>query len=149
MGFNGHKHTLETRNKIRKSLQGRTFSPKTHKKMSDAQRGKNNPMWGRRAENHPRWRGGRYYHEAGYILIYAPEHPHANKGYVFEHRLVVEKALGRYLNPNEQIHHINDIRDDNCLENLQPINHHRQTICPRCGWPMGNMQDYADFLKER
>ena len=41
-----------------------------------------------------------------------------NIGYVLEHRLVVEKYLQRYLTPEEQIHHINEIVDDNRLEEL-------------------------------
>ena len=56
-----------------------------------------------------------------------------------EHRLVIEKALGRYLRRNEFVHHINGIRDDNRLENLELVDRHRQQICPHCGWPM---EDY-------
>jgi len=65
------------------------------------------------------WKGGRKKHGLGYIYILKKDHPHANNcGYVFEHRLVMEKHLGRYLRPEEVIHHINEVVEDNRIENL-------------------------------
>ncbi len=56
---------------------------------------------------------------AGYYHIFKPEHPFCNKGKrVQEHRLVVEKYIGRYLEPKECVHHINEIKTDNRIENL-------------------------------
>ena len=63
---------------------------------------------------------GRMTSSSGYTLIYVPDHPRAyTKGYVPEHRHVMEQHLGRYLKPRENVHHINGIRDDNRLENLE------------------------------
>jgi len=61
------------------------------------------------------------YKQGGYIMQKAPYHPHANKrGYVPEHRLIIENHIGRYLVPRKEfVHHINQIRDDNRIENLQ------------------------------
>lgn len=72
---------------------------------------------GKRANN-PNFTGGKYVDDKGYIRVLMPEHPHSNRGYVYEHRLVVERELGRYLQPWESIHHINEIKIDNRWENL-------------------------------
>jgi len=70
-------------------------------------------------KNHYNWKGGKKMATEGYLLIYKPEHPFATKQrYVPEHRLVVEKHLGRYLTKSEVIHHINEIRTDNKIKNL-------------------------------
>jgi hypothetical protein len=67
-----------------------------------------------------RWAGGRWRQGQGYVLVLAPEHPHADRhGYVREHRLVMERVLGRYLTPGEVVHHRNHVRDDNRPENLE------------------------------
>ena len=74
-----------------------------------------------RGDKHPCWKGGRTKNNQGYFFLYAEGHPHAQPttGRVAEHRLVMEKKIGRYLTPDEEVHHINGIRDDNRIENLQ------------------------------
>jgi len=54
----------------------------------------------------------------GYILIKIPEHPKSFKGWYYEHRLVIEKKLDRILEVWETIHHINENKTDNRIENL-------------------------------
>jgi HNH endonuclease len=55
---------------------------------------------------------------SGYVLEWCPTHPKATHGVYFQHRLVMECSLGRFLNPGEVVHHISRDRTDNRLENL-------------------------------
>jgi len=68
----------------------------------------------------PRWNNGVYKCCNGYTALRSPNHPLKwGAGYVYEHRLVMEKHLKRYLTPTERIHHINGNKTDNRLENLK------------------------------
>lgn len=105
----GHQVSEETRRKISIFRKGKKHSEETCRKMSEALQG----------EKHPNWKGGRYQDEEGYVRIFKPEHPNGRKdGYVLEHRLVMKEFLGRYLTSKEIVHHINEIKDDNRIENL-------------------------------
>lgn len=65
------------------------------------------------------WKGGRNVCRSGYVEISSPNHINVGvRGYVQEHRLVMEKHLGRLLTANEVVHHINGIKGDNRIENL-------------------------------
>ncbi len=71
-------------------------------------------------ERHYAWKG-RLIDKDGYVLIHVKGHPNGRKHtpYVLEHRLVMEEFLGRHLLPDEVVHHINGVKDDNRIENLQ------------------------------
>lgn len=68
---------------------------------------------------HPDWKGGRT-KSKGYWYVWCENHPFPGKGkhYVAEHRLVMEKKLGRYLLPGEVCHHIDSDPLNNDPENL-------------------------------
>lgn len=65
------------------------------------------------------WKGGISKDHDGYVFIYNPYHPYANNmKYVREHRLVVEKYIKRHLNPQEMVHHIDAVKNNNSPRNL-------------------------------
>ena len=79
---------------------------------------------GKRGPSAAAWKGGRTQRQTGqgYMWVWQPDHPKTNGRkckYVQEHRLVMEKMLGRYLKDDELVHHINGIKDDNRPENLE------------------------------
>jgi len=70
---------------------------------------------------HANWKGGRVLDKNGYVLVLAPLHPYARRGngnYILEHRLVMESYLGRFLKPEEVVHHKNKDKLDNRICNL-------------------------------
>lgn len=71
-------------------------------------------------DKHWNWKGGQTGGGDGYVYVRAKDHPYRNsQGYVLEHRLVMERSLGRYLLPEEVVHHKNKRKSDNRLENLE------------------------------
>lgn len=90
----------------------------------------------------PSWTGKAIPAHGGYMQMFVkPTDPMRamamRNGYVAEHRLVMAKALGRLLERHETVHHINGIKDDNRLENLQLRNgpHGKGVVfeCLTCG----------------
>lgn len=63
---------------------------------------------------------GKYISNSGYVLIYKPDSPMASKqGWAMEHRFLMAEKIDRPLFKDENVHHINGVRSDNRLSNLE------------------------------
>jgi len=110
-----------TRRTVGEALSGKTIPEEVRKKMSESTKAT------QQGSSHTCWKGGKLKHHQGYVLIWKKDHPYAeSKGYVLEHRLVMEGMIGRILNPEEVVHHINGKRDDNRPENLMLFKNHAE-----------------------
>jgi hypothetical protein len=78
-------------------------------------------------EKNWRWAGGKTLRPNGgtvYCLVLMRGHPNADRrGYVYEHRIIMENYLGRFLKKQEVVHHINGVGTDNRIENLCLMTH--------------------------
>lgn len=72
------------------------------------------------------WKNSKGYVE-GFVRV------NGEKVRVKQHRYFMEQHLGRKLLPTEDVHHINSIKDDNRIENLQVIDHTQHTIMTHKG----------------
>jgi uncharacterized protein (DUF1330 family) len=93
-------------------------NPDVRRKISEGNRGKKLSEETKNKIGRAKFKG-RLVRKDGYILIKLPKHPKSfGDGYVLEHRLVMEKFLGRYLKSTEIVHHIDGNRSNNHLSNL-------------------------------
>ena len=99
----------------------------------------------RKQEEPPKLRkGGMATHTKGYVLTYVPDHPYAwQNGYLPRCRMVMEEHLRatqpdspalvdvngvKYLRRDWDVHHLNQDKTDDRLENLQTLQHDEHAV---------------------
>ena len=90
-----------------------------------------------------KWEGGEFINiSTGYVFVYAPDHSNADsKGCVRKSRLIVERALGKSIPIRAEVHHFNEIKNDDRPNNLvlcqdrayHMLLHRRQRALRACG----------------
>ena len=74
--------------------------------------------------------------------------PDGKKVQIAVHRIVMQNHLGRDLLPHENVHHINGVRDDNRLENLELWSSSQpsgQRVQDKIAWAREILATYADW----
>ena len=103
--------TEKIRKKMSKTLTGRRYSLNLTKEQIE-KRKQNNLR-----EKNPNWKNGIMHGSDGYILII---NPYSNKtnDYIRRARFIMQEHLGRKLTSEEVVHHVNEIKTDDRIENL-------------------------------
>lgn len=99
-------HSFDQINNAREKRTKKTFY-----KIAESQRGSKSVLW----------KGGKKINKDGYVCIRVYGR---KQRYYLEHRIILEKYIGRVLLYTEIVHHINSVRTDNKVKNLMIFNSH-------------------------
>ena len=93
-------------------------------------------------EKHGNWKGGKRIDNSGYIKIWNSK----IQKYIFKHKLIMEQFLKRPIKKGETIHHINGIKTDNRLDNLELWSHNHpygQRVKDKIKWCIEFLKEYS------
>lgn len=122
----GVKMSDETKAKLSVAHMGKELSQEHREKVMKTLK------YGLKKESNHTWKGGVFVSKKGYKYLRKPDHPHVlSNGYVAEHRYIMEQKIGRLLGKFEHVHHINGIKSDNRIENLELLNGHTHNLVTR------------------
>lgn len=82
------------------------------------------------------------YNHDGYVMEYVgKDYPNSTKGWILQHRKVMQEILNRPLFSGENVHHKNAVKTDNRPENLELWN----TSQPK-GARVSDLLEYAEWI---
>jgi hypothetical protein len=132
--------------RIKRAKNGITCSIECASKLkSQYMQGEGNHQYGLIGDKNASFKGEEVDSEYGYVLVYCPNHPFPHDksvrgSRVFKHRLVIEENSNmfnpiyffeidgkKYLKPEYSVHHINENKKDNTLENLEIVSRSEHT----------------------
>ncbi len=123
-----HKYTTTIysnyyKSQIKYKRKGKTYCRSCSNKINGInKKGKkiNRVKKGKRKEQSPNWKGGKYISSDGYLMIYTKERTSKSGWdcYKKEHTLKMEEKIGRNLTKKDRVHHINGNKLDNDIDNL-------------------------------
>lgn len=94
---------------------------------------------------------GRHIKRHGYVWISVPSLVTGKRHAVLEHRYVMSKHLGRDLRPDETVHHINGVRSENDLTNLELFSSRHgpgQRVTDKVTFAIEILSLYPDFARQ-
>ena len=120
------------KNKVRgaaaQALRSKKYRAKKHAERFGVGAGNMSGKHGKHASGQKsgRWNSRTLLTSHGYVLVrVSPDHPRAfgpsrlkRFKYAYEHDIVMEASIGRFLNASEVVHHLNGKKDDNRPDNL-------------------------------
>lgn len=137
------------KNKVSKALTSRELSPEHKRKLIKSSKKSWGNFWNELKQGKRKqfgsWRGGKRQDADGYVSIHRnllTENEQRqfqsmfSGQYIREHRLVMARFINRPLKKGEFVHHINGVKNDNRIENLELKNvipHYGTIKCPYCG----------------
>lgn len=108
----------ERNRKLSESHKGKKLSEETKRKIGESGKGKKHPSASEKLRGNKFAEKDGWYRHRGYIYVRWSTDLTGKATYRPEHVLIMEEIIGRRLKPGEVVHHIDEVVDNNCEDNL-------------------------------